>query len=195
MFYVSLAALIAVTATPSAGQTTIPFTYVDNRIVVECKIDGQGPFTMILDTGSPSIAVTPETAAKLAIAVRDAASVTGAITLAGTEPAIPPSATTTSFEGVLPEIHAVIDGIAGSLLVDSGDRSSLTLFGPFAKRNGFFGRYPSTVNIVTGYGLGGPVYADVFTLPSLDVFAAHLTNVVWPSKYFTTPDTFVPPGS
>ena len=46
MFYVSLAALIAVTATPSAGQTTIPFTYVDNRMVVECKIDGQGPFTM-----------------------------------------------------------------------------------------------------------------------------------------------------
>ena len=43
MFYVSLAALIAVTATPSAGQTTIPFTYVDNRMVVECKIDGQGP--------------------------------------------------------------------------------------------------------------------------------------------------------
>ena len=78
MFYVSLAALIAVTATPSAGQTTIPFTYVDNRIVVECKIDGQGPFTMILDTGSPSIAVTPETAAKLAIAVKHAASVTGA---------------------------------------------------------------------------------------------------------------------
>ena len=302
MFYVSLAALIAVTATPSAGQTTIPFTYVDNRIVVECEIDGQGPFTMILDTGSPSIAVTPETAAKLAIAVKDAASVTGAgnnaakngraaiatlslgrltfnslnadvldlteirtklhfprldgiigypilkrfvtfvdvddktITLARTEPAIPPSATTTSFEGVLPEIHAVIDGIAGSLLVDSGDRSSLTLFGPFAERNGFFGRYPSAVNIVTGYGLGGPVYADVFTLPSLDVFGAHLTNVVarasrqtggvfastaysasigtgvlkrfnivydyphniivaWPSKYFTTPDTFVPPGS
>ena len=54
----------------------------------------------------------------------------------------------------------------------------MTLFGPFAKRNGFFGRYPSTVNIVTGYGLGGPVYADVFTLPSLDVFGVHLTNVV-----------------
>ena len=33
---------------------------------------------MILDTGSPSIAVTPETAAKLAIAVKGAESVTGA---------------------------------------------------------------------------------------------------------------------
>jgi hypothetical protein len=137
---------------------------------------------------------------------------------------------------VLPEIHAVIDGLAGKVLVDSGDRSSLTLFGPFAKQNGFFGRHPSRENIVTGYGLGGPVYADVFTLPSLDVFGTHLTNVVtrasrqtggvfastsdsasigtgvlkrfnivydyphntivaWPSKYFMTADTFVPPGS
>jgi hypothetical protein len=297
-----VAALIAVAATPSAGQTTIPFTYVDNRIVVECRIDGEGPFTMILDTGSPSIVLTPETAAKLAVAVQDAGTVTGAgnnaakngratiarlslgnltfksldadvldlseirtklhfahldgivgypvlkqfatfvdvddktITFAVTAPPAPPNATTTRFEGVLPEIHAVIDGIAGKLLVDSGDRSSLTLFGPFAKHNGFFGRYPSRENIVTGYGLGGPVYADVFTLPSLDVFSTHLTNVVtrasrqtggvfastadsasigtgvlkrfnivydyphttivaWPSKYFTTPDTFVPPGS
>jgi hypothetical protein len=295
-----LAALIAAAAAPSAAQTTIPFAYVDNRIVVECKIDGQGPFTMILDTGSPSIALTPETAAKLAVAVRDAGTVTGAgnnaaksgraaiarlslgnltfksleadvldlteirtklhfphldgivgypvlkqfatfvdvddktITFAGTAPPAPPNATTTRFKGVLPEIHAVIDGIAGKVIVDSGDRSSLTLFGPFAKHNGFFGRYPSRENIVTGYGLGGPVYGDVFTLPSLDVFGTHLTNVVtrasrqtggvfastadsasvgtgilkrfnmvydyphntivaWPSKYFTTPDTFVPP--
>jgi len=61
-----LAALIAVASAPPAGQSTIPFNYVDNRIVVECNIDGQGPFAMILDTGSPSIALTPETAAKLA---------------------------------------------------------------------------------------------------------------------------------
>jgi hypothetical protein len=297
-----LAALIAAAAAPPAAQTTIPFAYVDNRIVVECKIDGQGPFTMILDTGSPSIAVTPETAAKLAVTVRDAGTVTGAgnnaakngratiarlslgnltfkgldadvldlteirtklhfprldgiigypvlkqfatfvdvddktITFAAAAPPAPPNATTTRFEGVLPEIHVVIDGLAGKVLVDSGDRSSLTLFGPFAKQNGFFGRYPSRENIVTGYGLGGPVYADVFTLPSLDVFGTHLTNVVtrasrqtggvfastsdsasigtgvlkrfnivydyphntivaWPSKYFMTADTFVPPGS
>lgn len=239
-----LAALIAAAAAPSAGQATIPFTYVDNRIVVECKIDGHGPFSMILDTGSPSIAVTPETAAKLAVAVHDAGTVTGAgnnaakngraaiarlslgdltfknleadvldlteirtklhfprldgiigypllkqfatfvdvdtgtITFASTAPPAPANATMTRFEGVLPEIHAVIDGIPGKVLVDSGDRSSLTLFGPFAKHNGFFGRYPSRENIVTGYGLGGPVYADVFTLPSLDVFRIQLRNVV-----------------
>lgn len=296
------APLVVAAAAPSTRQTTIPFTYVDNRIVIECRIDDQGPFTMILDTGSPSIAVTPETAARLAVRVQDAGTVTGAgnnlakngraaiatlslgtltfkslnadvldlteirtklhfphldgiigypilkqfatfvdvddktITFARTAPTAPTNATTTHFEGVLPEIPAVIDGVAGKVLVDSGDRSSLTLFGPFAKQNGFFGRYPSKENIVTGYGLGGPVYGDVFTLPTLDVFGATVTNVVtrasrqtggvfasaadsasigtgvlkrfnivydypnktivaWPSKYFTTADTFVPPGS
>jgi hypothetical protein len=301
---VVLAAFVVVVAAaaPSTAATTIPYAYVDNRIVVECRLDRQGPFTMILDTGSPSIALTPETAAKLAVAVHAAGTVAGAgnlaakngrakiatlslgsrtfrhldadvldlseirtklhfarldgiigypvlkrfatfvdvddqtITFAQAAPSVPSNATTTHFDGVLPEIHAVIDGVAGKVLVDSGDRSSLTLFGPFAKRNGFFGRYPSKENIVTGYGLGGPVYADVFTLPSLDVFGMHLTQVVtrasrqtggvfastadsasigtgvlkrfnvvydyphetiitWPSKYFATPDAFVPPGS
>jgi hypothetical protein len=236
--------VLVAAAAPARAATTIPYTYVDNRIVVECRLDGQGPFTMILDTGSPTIAVTPETARKLAVAVHSAGTVTGAgnnvakngsakiatlslgsltfrqldadvldlteirtklhfarldgiigypvlehyatlvdvddstITFNRHTPAVPSNATTTHFGGVLPEIHAVIDGVAGKVLVDSGDRSSLTLFGPFAKRNGFFGRYPSKKNIVTGYGLGGPVYADVFTLPSLDVFGTHLTQVV-----------------
>lgn len=294
--------ILAAVAAPSSAATTIPYTYVDNRIVIACRLDGKGPFAMILDTGSPSIAVTPETAAKLAVAVHAAGTVTGAgnnvakngrakiatlslgsltfrrldadvldlteirtklhfarldgiigypvlehyatlvdvddrtITFDGRTPAVPSNATTTHFGGVLPEMRAVIDGVAGKVLVDSGDRSSLTLFGPFAKRNRFFGRYPSKRNIVTGYGLGGPVYADVFTLPSLDVFGTHLTQVVtrasrqtggvfastadsasvgtgvlrrfnivydypheniiaWPSKYFSTPDRFVPPGS
>jgi len=299
VYVLLLAAQIA--AAPPGDETTIPFTYVDNRMVVECKIDGKGPFSMIVDTGSPTIAITPETAAKIAVAVRDAGTVTGAgnntvkngqaaiatlslgkltfkrlnadvldltqirtkfhfphldgilgypvlehyatfvnvddktITFAPSAPPIPQNATRTHFEGVLPEIHAAIDSIPGKVLVDTGDRSSSTLFGPFAKHYGFFGRFPSKKNIVTGYGLGGPVYADVFRLPSLNVFGMRLTNVVtrasrqtggvfasttdsasigtgvlkrfnivydyphqtivaWPSKYFRTPDAFVPPG-
>jgi hypothetical protein len=37
---------VVAVATPSSADTTIPYTYVDNRIVVECRLDGQGPFTM-----------------------------------------------------------------------------------------------------------------------------------------------------
>lgn len=240
----SMICLIPAVAAPVSAATTIPYTYVDNRIMVQCKLDGQGPFVMVLDTGSPSIAVTPEVARKLAVAVHAAGTVAGAgnnaaqsgrakiatLSLGGltfthldadvldlTEirtklhfsrldgiigypvlehyatfvdvdhktltfdrhaPAVPSNATATRFTGVLPEIHAVIDGIPGKVLVDSGDRSSLTLFGPFARHNHFFGRYPSKDDIVTGYGLGGPVYGDVFTLPSIDVFGTHLTHVV-----------------
>jgi hypothetical protein len=297
----ALAGVPAAAASPTAA-TTIPFTYVDNRIVVECKLDGRGPFAMVLDTGSPTIAVTPETARTLAVAVHDAGVVTGAgngtakngrakiatvalggltfrqldadvldlteirtklhfprldgiigypvlahfatfvnvddatITFERTARAIPANATRTRFAGVIPEIHAMIDGIPGNVLVDTGDRSSLTLFGPFARRNGFFGRYPSKKNIITGYGLGGPVYGDVFTIPALDVLGTRLSRIItrasrqtggvfastadsasigngvlkrfnvvydyprrtivaWPSKYFATPDAFVPPGS
>lgn len=237
-------AILGMAAGPASAATTIPYTLVDNRIVIECRLDGQGPFAMILDTGSPSIAVTPETAHRLAVIVHSAGTVTGAgndaaqngsakiaalsigdltfrnldadvldlteirtklhfprldgiigypvlehfatfvdvddmtIAFDRQAPAVPSNATTTHFSGVLPEIHGVVDGVAGKIVVDTGDRSSLTLFGPFAKHYGFFGRYPSKENIVTGYGLGGPVYGDVFTLPSLDVFGTRLANVV-----------------
>ena len=93
-------------------------------------------------------------------------------------PTVPAGATTTTFKGVTPEIAATIDGISTTVIIDTGDRSSLTLFGPFAKKHEFYGRYPSQRDLVTGYGLGGPIYGDVFTLPSLDVFGAHLSNVV-----------------
>lgn len=237
-------ALVGALSSHHPGRSTIPFQFVDNRIVIECRINGQGPFAMILDTGSPSIAITPQAAAKLGVAVQNAGTVAGAgnhaakngraiiatlslgdltftkmdadvldlteirtklrfprldgiigypvlkqfatfvdvdtmtIAFSRDEPPRPSNATATHFEGVLPQISGEIDGVAGKLLVDSGDRSSLTLFGPFAKHNGFFSRYPSKKNIVTGYGLGGPVYADVFELPSLDVFGSHLVNVV-----------------
>jgi hypothetical protein len=78
----------------------------------------------------------------------------------------------------MPVVNATIDGIATTVAIDTGDRSSLTLFGPFARTHGFYTRYPSKRNVVTGYGLGGPVYGDVFRLGSLDVLGNHLSEVV-----------------
>ncbi len=102
----------------------------------------------------------------------------GTLSFTKTLPVLPANTTTTSFEGVLPVINGNIDGVATTVLVDTGDRSSLTLFGPFAKRYAFYGRYPSKKNIITGYGLGGPIYADVFTLPNLDVLGTHLRSII-----------------
>jgi hypothetical protein len=288
-------------ASQSYQRVTVPFRYVDNRIMIDCMINGIGPFVMIVDTGSPYVAITPEAAKRLGVAVHDAGTVTGAghnavknggatlaalsigqlsfkgvaagvidltqirvklgfphldgivgypvlkqfemfvnvdagtISFAKTRPPIPSNATSTTFAGVIPVIAARIAGIATTVIVDTGDRSSLTLFTPFAKQHTVFARYPAKRNIVTGYGIGGPVYGDVFMLPSLDVLGTHFTGVVtrasrqirgvfassdyggsigtgilkrfnivydyprhmivaWPSEYFPTPDTFVPPG-
>ena len=213
-------------------------------MMIECTIDGQGPFLMIVDTGDPDVTITPETAKAVDVRVRSNGTATGAgnakaqvgsthlaslaigslefanmdadvidlteirtklgfprldgvigypilkqfatfvnvdagtMTFDRKPPDVPPNATTTDFTGVLPEIKAKIDGIATTVIVDTGDRSSLTLFGPFARRNKFYGRYPSQTDIVTGYGVGGPVYGDVFNLQSLDVLGSHLTAVV-----------------
>ena len=102
----------------------------------------------------------------------------GTITFVTGPPSVPPSASTTAFSGVIPIVSAAIDGIPTKVIIDTGDRSSLTLFGPFAKEHEFYGRYRSQTNVVTGYGIGGPVYGDVFTLPSMDIFGKRLKDVV-----------------
>jgi hypothetical protein len=227
-----------------ADGATVPFTYVDNRMMIKCMLDGKGPFLMVLDTGTPDITLAPETAKQIGVAVRengtaygagdkqvaagsaklatlsigslsfkhlDASVIdlteirtklgfkhldgiigypvlkrfatfvdvdTGTITFSSATPSLPSNATTTTFKGQTPVIAATIGGVATTVIVDTGDRSSLTLFGPFAKAKGFYGRYPSKSNIVTGYGLGGPVYGDIFTLPSLNVLDTHLRGIV-----------------
>jgi len=228
----------------SSWNSSIHFTYFDNRMMIKSMIDGKGPFDMIIDTGAPVVAITPETANRLAANVYNAGVTTGAgnhavksggttlqrlsiaslsfnnvsaevidlseirekfhfphldgiigypilkqfatsvnvdagtLSFTKTLPVLPAKTMRTSFEGVLPVVHGQIDGVATKILVDTGDRSSLTLFGPFAKRHAFYGRYRSKKNIITGYGLGGPIYADVFTLPSLDVLGTHLRSVI-----------------
>jgi hypothetical protein len=238
------ALILAILTTAGPGNVTVPFTYFDNRIVIQCSIDGRGPFSMIVDTGSPDVVVTPETAERLGAKVRSIGMTTGAgnkavtegstmlhslsiaslsfadmtadvldlseirtrfhfphldgivgypvlkqfatfidvdagtLSFSKTRPVLPARFTMTAFTGVLPVIFATIDGIATTVVVDTGDRSSLTLFGPFATHYAFYGRYPSKKNIITGYGLGGPIYGDVFTLPDLNVLGNRLTNVV-----------------
>jgi Aspartyl protease len=248
---IALAAVAALSAAaPVRGQdvstATVPFTFVDNRMMIDCTIDGKGPFVMAVDTGSSETVITPETAKRIGLAVRDSGTTygagertvpnggaklatlsIGALTFANLEAGVidlteirtklgfphfdgivgypilrkfatfvnvdagtisfarglssaplDAQATTTTFSGTIPEIDAKIDGIASKVIVDTGDRSSFTLFSPFAKAHGFYGKYPSQTNVLTGYGVGGPVYGDVFTLPALDVFGAQLQNVV-----------------
>jgi predicted aspartyl protease len=60
-----------------------------------------------------------------------------------------------------PTVSGSIDGVEGKFLLDTGDRSSVTLFGPFADANGIRTRYAPHFEGVTGWGVGGPVRAQV----------------------------------
>ncbi|MBV8340393.1 MAG: aspartyl protease family protein [Candidatus Eremiobacteraeota bacterium] len=228
----------------AARASAVPFTFVDNRMTIQCRINGAGPFTMIVDTGAPDVTIDSKIATQLGVRVRAAGSTIGAgnkpvligatqlrsltvgetsftdvaasvidlseirtklgfprldgvvgytvmrryavvvdndahtISLDAERPPTPESATTTAFTGVIPSVAATIDGIPTTVIIDTGDRSSLTLFGPFAKEHKFYDRFPATSTIVTGYGIGGPVYGQVFTLPSLAVFGRQLSGVV-----------------
>ena len=60
----------------SAGQfqtakppVEVPFEFEHNQIVVQVKIDGKGPFNMLLDTGSDPSAIDPATARELGLSV------------------------------------------------------------------------------------------------------------------------------
>jgi uncharacterized protein len=69
----------AVTAVaPPATSTTAPFTLFDNRMLIQVTLDGAGPFTMIVDTGSESLVVTPSVAQRLGLTTRAAGSTGGA---------------------------------------------------------------------------------------------------------------------
>ena len=64
-------------------------------------------------------------------------------------------------EDLMPVIDGSIAGIAGRFLVDTGDRSSLTLFAPFWQAHGLDAQLGQTVTAMTGYGVGGPIQGIV----------------------------------
>lgn len=91
--------------------------------------------------------------------------------------AIPANSFETPFtiDGGLPFVKAAVDGVHGTFLVDTGDRSQLTLFKPFAEANDFF-HFATVHNALTGYGIGGPLYADLL-LTTLQAFGATAPDV------------------
>lgn len=230
--------------TPSA-VTSVPFTVVDNRILVPVTIDGKRGFRVIVDTGSRGIAITPQAAASLHLRLQYGGTVSGAgagtvaiqraaladVTLADRHVRVPratvidltrirrafhfpqldgiigydalpsryvridpdhrtltlsdePIASPanahrvryTTAEGLL-QVAAAIDGQAATVILDTGDRSSLTIFEPFARAGNFYGVSPIQSNVITGYGVGGPIRANVIGA-HLDAFGFALSDVV-----------------
>jgi hypothetical protein len=59
-----------------SSRTTVPFRLQNNHIVTDVRINGQGPFNVILDTGGMAM-LTPDTAKALTVASHGNAAVTG----------------------------------------------------------------------------------------------------------------------
>jgi PDZ domain/Aspartyl protease len=74
----------------------------------------------------------------------------------------------------IPVVEAELDGVRGRFGVDTGARSSLLIYRPFAERNKLRERYAAHVEGVTGWGVGGPIRSllarsEHFTLGGVDV--------------------------
>lgn len=209
---------------------TLPFSLIDNRIIVPVTVNGQGPYEFVFDTGGSNIldlqvarelklALDGAEAAQGAGAVSQQAWTTrvdraavgpvdmrsqeftvisleairraigfrrldgivgrelidrfvigidyGGLTLSFVErstwtpsPAWAGAVPLTFVHGI-PAVQATVDGISGTFIIDTGDRSSLTLFSPFVKRHALRDRHQRKMRAVTGWGVGGPIPADV----------------------------------
>ena len=64
-------------------------------------------------------------------------------------------------ERFLPIVRGEVDGVAARFGLDTGDRSALTLKGPFVEAQRLRERYSPRVEAVTGFGIGGPIRAQV----------------------------------
>jgi|GEM_PF-676292 len=240
-----LAIILAAAIVPGAQSATVPFTLVDNRMVIQAEIDGQGPFSMIVDTGTTSVSVTPGVARQLRLGAQGGGAAIGAgsgsasfsvtniadlavgslhlkdlhaevidlsriqrafgfphldgiigyevlhrlrvgadmdraqLTLSYQPISVPNNATPVAFtvdEYGIPQIPAAVDGVHGTFVLDTGDRSSLTLFRRFAQANDFY-RDALARNAITGIGIGGPIYSDVLRT-TVSLFGATIPGVV-----------------
>jgi predicted aspartyl protease len=82
---------------------------------------------------------------------------------------------TTDGNGI-PQVPAAVDGVRGTFMIDTGDRSSLTLFRHFAQAHDFYSKAPVR-NAITGIGVGGPIYSDVLKT-TVTLFESTVPGVV-----------------
>src|SRR5208337_2746593 len=72
-------------------------------------------------------------------------------------------------EADMPVLDGVVAGVTGRFLVDTGDRSALTLFGPFWRGHHLDKAMSPTVEAMTGYGIGGPIRSIVGRMPQFTI--------------------------
>jgi hypothetical protein len=72
-------------------------------------------------------------------------------------------------ENDMPVVDATVAGVTGGFEVDTGDRSAVTLFGPFWRAHRLDQAMSPAVTIMTGYGVGGPIRSIVGRMPHFSI--------------------------
>jgi hypothetical protein len=245
--HIGICGLLGMTLTASAACAathTYPIALIDNRVFVDVRVDGAGPFAFIVDTGSSDTTIDDTLMKRLKLKPAGGGQTSGAgeqtvgyetvhlksLTLGDLDLGAMDATSLDGrslaaiigfqkFDGVLgdelfahhvvsidagksqmtvedsagfapgptsirvpmalnsdqtPVIDAAIDGVAGRYIVDTGDRSSLTMFGPYWRAQGLDKQIGQAVTAMTGYGIGGPIHGIVgrpaaFSLGGVDV--------------------------
>lgn len=66
-----------------------------------------------------------------------------------------------------PSVDVQADGVPARVWIDTGDRSTVTLFEPFVSDSGLLKEFKPNFETITGYGVGGPIPAKVAKLKSI----------------------------
>ena len=212
----------------AGGKTvsTLPFELIDNRVFVEVRLNGHGPFHFILDTGAGGFSITDEVAQNLGLKVEGTGQGPGVgekivhfgrthlskaqigdlqfeeleaqVFPGGDSPSVFGKKPVDGIVGLevfqrvvvkhdyvskvltftlpekfhdeghgtivqcerpyfIPVVKATLDGVSGKFGIDTGARSSLLVYGPFAEENRLKEKYGARLEGVTGWGFGGPV--------------------------------------
>jgi hypothetical protein len=80
--------------------------------------------------------------------------------------------------GVMPQLRASLDTIAGTFGIDLGARTSLLLYGPFVEQHRLRELYRPRLEGITGWGIGGPIRSQVARVPSFTLGGVTLRDVV-----------------
>jgi predicted aspartyl protease len=228
-----------------ADPVSVPYGAIDNRIVLQCRVNGRGPYAFLLDTGASETGISSALARELGLATKSAGTIGGAgsgktamstarlasivdggfralnipvvvidlspvrlgigfarfdgvlgydtafagrvveidadrhVVVFNATPTVPPGARSVPFtyDGLI-HVEAAVDGIGGDAVVDTGDRTSLTMFAGFARRNGYYAHARAVRHVLTGFGVGGPIYSDVFRVQRFNAFGFGVTGVV-----------------
>ncbi|MGE4232641.1 MAG: aspartyl protease family protein [Bacteriovoracia bacterium] len=76
-----------------------------------------------------------------------------------------------------PSVTVNIDGITAQVWVDTGDRSTLTLFESFVNKNKLLEKYKPKFEAITGWGVGGPIRAQIGEVGSVQLGKNRINDV------------------